>query len=392
MDDQILKTQDERKKMEQQLAYLNLTAVTFDTDLYSFDRFEGYEKSIPVNDDEDAFENTESEIARKMASFTAPKQFLTEASRGGGQEDLKLGFRESRKIVDREDEYRRRGRLNRVLSPDRYDPFSDKTPGPDERTYADVMREEELMREIAKKKEEEAARTNAEKLSAHKRRNRWYESQDRNSVKEKKEAKPDSDWDLPDSTPAIGGWDEDATPKYTPGRVGDPTPSRVADSMATPLGGGATPGAAPAAMTWDSTPKNLCSPTPAPKRQRSRWDETPGTMGSATSMEGATPSAAYTPDVTPFGGSELDTPSPGSLNLRSSYTFAVLVTDMNHRSLPLTDEELDMMLPQEGYKILEAPYSYCPIINPARKLLPEENRGRQFDMPKAMPGGIYHLL
>ncbi|CAH9102456.1 unnamed protein product [Cuscuta europaea] len=423
MDDEIQKTQEERKKMEQQLA--SLTAVTFDRDLYSSDRFEGYEKSIPVNDDEDAFENTESEIARKMASFTAPKQLLNEAPRSGGDEDHNLGFNKPSKIIDREDDYRKR-RLNRIISPERNDPFSDKTPGPDERTYADVMQEEalkrrkeDLMREIAKKKkeEEEAAKTekDGEKSSGQKRRNRWDQSQDENIVKEKKKAKSGSDWDLPDSTPGIGRWD--ATP--TPGRVGDatpsvrrnrwdetPTPGRVADSDATPSAGGATPGATPAGMTWDSTPKNLGLATPTPKRQRSRWDETPATMGSATPMEGATPSAAYTPGVTPIGGSELATPTPGSLNMRGPLTpeqhnLLRWEKDIEERNRYLTDEDLDVMFPQEGYKILDPPASYIPIRTPARKLLatptpmgtplyniPEENRGQQFDVPKEMPGGL----
>ncbi|RAL39460.1 unnamed protein product [Cuscuta campestris] len=424
MDDEIQKTQEERKKMEQQLA--SLTAVTFDTDLYSGDRFEGYEKSIPVNDEEDALENTENEIARKMASFTAPKQFLKEAPRGGGDEDQNLGFNKPSKIIDREDDYRRR-RLNRVISPERNDPFSDKTPDPNVRTYADVYNEEflkrkkeDLMNKIAKNKREEEAKAaaekenDAEKPSAQKRRNRWDQSQDENSVKEKK-AKSGSDWDQPDSTPGIGRWD--ATP--TPGRVGDatpsvrrnrwdetPTPGRLVDSDATPSAGGATPGATPAGMTWDSTPKMLGLATPTPKRQRSRWDETPATMGSATPMDGATPSGAYTPGVTPFGGSELATPTPGAINMRGpltpeQYNLMRWEKDIEERNRPLTDEELDSMFPQEGYKILEPPASYVPIRTPARKLLatptpigtplyniPEENRGQQFDVPKEMPGGL----
>nr|GMD43062.1 splicing factor 3B subunit 1 [Ipomoea batatas] len=422
MDDEIQKSQEERKKMEQQIA--SLSAVTFDTDLYSADRFEGYEKSIPVNDEEDAFENAENEIARKMASFTAPKQFFKEAPRGG-DDDENLGFNKPSKIIDREDDYRRR-RLNRVISPERNDPFLDKTPGPDVRTYADVMREEalkrqkeDLMKEIAKKKKEEEARAaekekEAEKQPAQKRRNRWDQSQDENSAKEKK-AKTGSDWDLPDSTPGIGRWD--ATP--TPGRVGDatpsvrrnrwdetPTPGRLADSDATPSAGGVTPGATPAGMTWDATPKNLGLATPTPKRQRSRWDETPATMGSATPMAGATPAAAYTPGVTPVGGSELATPTPGAINLRGpltpeQYNLMRWEKDIEERNHPLTDEELDAMFPQEGYKILEPPASYVPIRTPARKLLatptpigtplyniPEENRGQQFDVPKEMPGGL----
>lgn len=416
---EIEKIQEERKKMEQELASLN--TVTYDTDLYNPDRFGGFETSIAVDEEEDNADGMDnSEVARKMASFTAPKSYFNDMPRAG-DEDEQTGF--SRKIIDREDDYRRK-RLNRVISPERVDPFLDKTPGPEVRTYADVMKEEslkkkkeEVLREIAKKKkEEEELKEKAKEKGgvvekpAQKRRNRWDQSQDDGTAKK---AKSGSDWDLPDSTPGIGRWD--ATP--TPGRLGDatpsirknrwdetPTPGRVADSDATPSAGGVTPGATPAGMTWDATPKLSGLATPTPKRQRSRWDETPASMTSATPMGGATPSA--TPGVTPMGGADLATPTPGAINLRGAitpeqYNLLRWEKDIEERNRPLTDEELESMFPQEGYKILDPPASYVPIRTPARKLLatptpmmtpgyviPEENRGQQFDVPREMPGGL----
>ncbi|CAA3003568.1 splicing factor 3B subunit 1 [Olea europaea subsp. europaea] len=420
VDMEIQKTQEERQKMEKDLAAL--TSLTFDTDLYSTSKFDGYDKSIPVNDDEDNFDATENEIAKKMASFTAPKQFFKEPLRTGDDDEMS-GFKQPGKIIDREDDYRRR-RLNRIISPERNDPFLDKTPGPEVRTYADVMREEalkrkeeEVKREIAKKKEEEAAAKDKEKekeAEKPKKRNRWDMSQDESGGVKK--AKVGSDWDLPDSTPGIGRWD--ATP--TPGRIGDatpsisrknrwdetPTPGRLNDSDATPAAGGATPGATPAGMTWDATPKLAGLATPTPKRQRSRWDETPATVGSATPMGGATPAAAYTPGVTPVGAMDIATPTPNAIMRNAAmtpeqYNLMRWEKDIEERNRPLTDEELDAMFPQEGYKILEPPPSYVPIRTPARKLLatptpmstplysiPEENRGQQFDVPKELPGGL----
>ncbi|KAF2294154.1 hypothetical protein GH714_007933 [Hevea brasiliensis] len=408
--------------MEQELA--SLTTLTFDKELYGGTDRDAYVTSIAVNDEE--FDVGDNEVARKLASYTAPKSLLKEMPRGADEMD-DGGFKKPSKIIDREDEYRRR-RLNRVISPDRHDAFAagEKTPDPSVRTYADVMREEALKREkeetlkaIAKKKkeEEEAAKEGREttaaatKEAAPKRRNRWDQSQDDGAVAKK--AKTDSDWDLPDATPGIGRWD--ATP--TPGRLGDatpsvgrrnrwdetPTPGRLADSDATPAGG-VTPGATPAGVTWDATPKGLVTPTP--KRQRSRWDETPATMGSATPMAGATPAAAYTPGVTPVGGIDLATPTPNAINMRGAmtpeqYNLLRWEKDIEERNRPLTDEELDAMFPQEGYKILEPPASYVPIRTPARKLLatptpmgtplyaiPEDNRGQQFDVPKEAPGGL----
>ncbi|KAJ0617192.1 putative armadillo-like helical, splicing factor 3B subunit 1, TOG domain-containing protein [Helianthus annuus] len=423
VDLEIAKTQEERKIMEAALAP---NSITFDTELYDGNnRFQDYNREIPTNDDEDNADAMDNEVARKLASYTAPKSLLNDMPRGG--DDESLGFKKSQRIIDREDDYRRR-RLNQVISPERHDAFAsgDKTPKPETRTYADVMREAALKREkeetlkvIARKKKEEeenkAAGKDKESVAAppaQKRRNRWDQSQDDSGAKK---AKTGSDWDMPDSTPGIGRWD--ATP--TPGRIGDatpsmsrknrwdetPTPGRLADSDATPGGGGVTPGATPAGMTWDATPKLSGLATPTPKRQRSRWDETPATMGSAT-PGGATPAAGYTPGVTPVGGVELATPTPGAINLRGAitpeqYNLMRWEKDIEDRNRPLTDEELDAMFPQEGYKILEPPASYIPIRTPARKLLatptplgtplyaiPEENRGQQFDVPKEMPGGL----
>ncbi|GLT26082.1 hypothetical protein SLA2020_011690 [Shorea laevis] len=428
MDREIAATQEERRRKEEELT--SLTALTFDRDLYGGTDKNEYVTSIPANDEEDAnVDGMHSEFAHKLASYTAPKSLLKEVPRAEEDDNL-LGFRRPAKIIERENDYRRR-KYNRNLSPDRHDAFAagEKTPDPSVRTYAEVMREQALAREkeetltaIAKKKKEEEEATKDEKeaggaAAAPKRRNRWDQSQDDGAPAAKK-GKATSDWDLPDATPGIGRWD--ATP--TPGRVADatpsvarrnrwdetPTPGRLADSDATPAGG-VTPGATPAGVTWDATPKGLVTPTP--KRQRSRWDETPATMGSATPMAGATPAAAFTPGVTPVGGIDLATPTPSAIQLQQ----AGLLTpeqrnllrwekDIEERNRPLTDEELDAMFPQEGYKILEPPASYVPIRTPARKLLatptpmgtplyaiPEENRGQQFDVPKEAPGGLPYM-
>ncbi len=75
-----------------------------------------------------------------------------------------LGFQKPGTIYEREDDYRRR-RLDRIISPARNDAFAmgDKTPDNRVRTYADIMREQQLQREmdntmrnIADKKRKEA--------------------------------------------------------------------------------------------------------------------------------------------------------------------------------------------------------------------------------------------
>ncbi|GAU24108.1 hypothetical protein TSUD_389020 [Trifolium subterraneum] len=297
-DDEIRKTQEERKKMEQELA--SLTALTFDTDLYGASDRSSYLTSIPASEDAENLE-ADNEFSRRLPSYTGPRSIMKEIPSAEIEGDS--GLPQSRRIIDREDDYRRR-RLNQILSPDRNDPFAagEKTPDPSVRTYAEIMRDEALKREreetlraISKKKkeEEENAKAAPEKSQSQsqqlnqnqKRRNRWDQSQDEGGAKKAKT----SDWDAPELT--------------TPGR-------------------------------WDATP-------------------TPGRR------------------------------------------------DIEERNRPLTDEELDAMFPQEGYKVLDPPASYVPIRTPARKLLatptplgtplyqiPEENRGQQYDVPKEAPGGL----
>ncbi len=70
------------------------------------------------------------------------------------------------------------------------------------------------------------------------------------------------------------------------------------------------------------------------------------------------------------------------------------------RNRALSDEELDSMMPVEGYKVLEQPPGYAPIRTPARKLMatptplggtpmyqiPEEDHQQQFDVPIEIEG------
>ncbi|CAO2178872.1 unnamed protein product [Urochloa humidicola] len=429
VESELARVREERRKMEEALeagARLDASAVTFDTDIYGGvgsdpNRFAGYDTSIPAAGD-DAAED-EANPPRRLPSYTGHAIAAAELPRAPDEDGPPP--KKSQRIVDREDDYRRR-RLNQIISPERHDPFAagEATPDPAVRTYADVMRDaalqkkkEALLREMDKEMEEEEEETKEKQrkaapeqpaaAAATKRRNRWDQSQDGDAAAGAKKAKTSSsDWDAPDKAPGIGHWDA------TPGRVGDatpsvrrnrwdetPTPGRMTDADATPAAGGSTPSGA-----WDATPKlpgGLATPTP--KKQRSRWDETPS-IGSATPGSiGAAMPAGYTPGPTPFGADNLATPTPSQiasgLITPEHYHLKRYERDIEERNRPLTDEELDSMLPQVGYKILEPPGSYQPIRTPARKLLatptplgtplyaiPEENRGQQFDVPKELGG------
>jgi len=117
-------------------------------------------------DEADVGDDGRGEVARKMASYTAPRHILdnmhnpAEQRHGdggdGGDDDgdeLDDYFGKSRRIVDRESDYQRR-RLNRTLSPPRIDPFADPkasaaAPSSSQsmRTYGDAFKDAALERE-----------------------------------------------------------------------------------------------------------------------------------------------------------------------------------------------------------------------------------------------------
>ena len=151
------------KMQKQQLASLN--SVTYDTEFYDGNDRTNYFTSLPINEDDEKNDALDSEFVRRVASYTAPKSLLKEKPRidGEGESDDMGGMRRPQRIIDREDDYRRK-RLDGRISPDRHDAFAagDKTPDISVRTYADVMleqalkrKEEETLRAIAKKKKEE---------------------------------------------------------------------------------------------------------------------------------------------------------------------------------------------------------------------------------------------
>jgi splicing factor 3B subunit 1 len=292
----LARAQEERRKPEG----------AFDTDLYGAagNRFDGYVTSILASGDEDDLSAASPTLAPRLASFTGYDAVLP-----SDKEDHATNGK-SRRIIDREDEYRRR-RLHRYLSPERHDAFAagEATPDPSVRTYADVMREnvlqhrkEELLREIAKIKE---------KLNQPvKRRDRL------------------------DATAAAGAkntssaWDDDgsdlATPKKQRSRWDDEAPKKQRRSR------------------WDDE---------TPQKQRWTWE-----------------------DETPLGAEYLATPTASQIAARGStspeqYPHLPWERDFEERSRPLSDDDLDAMFRQKGYRILEPPASYQPIRTPARRLI-----------------------
>ncbi|KAM9966389.1 hypothetical protein ACTFIR_006601 [Dictyostelium discoideum] len=142
--------------------------------------------------------------------------------------------------------------------------------------------------------------------------------------------------------------------------------------------------ATPRRNRWDETPvsKPSTGVEETPKR-RSRWDETPININSGGLSGGVTPNynAMSNGGVTPIFNNMTDggvTPVYNSNNNSSSSNGnsnnknilmqtpdpyqAQLQKEIDERNRPWTDEELDSILPSEGYEILQPPANYQPVI------------------------------
>ncbi|KAL7909317.1 ARM repeat-containing protein [Trichoderma velutinum] len=300
-----------------------------DNDLYDrqeADKFAGYHTSLPMGDDDDEMGDGDN-TRRLVGQYTASREMIDEFARGDGveEDDILAGKGEkSGRITDRETDYQKR-RFNRVLTPTRADPFAEnRQAGAAENgtSYREIMELRELEREEERVKQAIKAKVNDDNdedaqptLADHDKENAEAGSTEAvTSVRKRKKR-----WDV-SSGPA-----EEEQIKEENGDEAKPKRSR-----------------------WDQTPS---VPGPdamdAPKK-RSRWDQAPS--------------------ATPMGNQGLATPMHQSQAASMPTTFG---TDISGRNMPLSDEELDLLLPgeAEGYKVLDPPPGYEPVRAPTHKMM-----------------------
>ena len=304
-------------------------------------------------------------------------------------------FGASKRIVDRESDYSKR-RLNRSVAGDAS-------------TYAERVKEAQLerekdntMKQIAQKRREEAERAAADARLAAARGD--------DAEKDALPSAPSEEPAAKRAKPAEVEWEDMPVAADAPAQ---PKPARRNRWDATPVAGDV--GAAGGGGSWDATPKIDAGGGgvgPTPKRTRSRWDETPLIRAGAAGDPNATPlgAGAFDGGATPGPGQLAGMVTPDIHGLAAQHMAAANVPmtpeqynamryerEIEARNAPLTDEDLDLMLPSEGYKILPVPDSYVPIRTPARKLMatptpyggatpgfyamPDEDRGQGFDVP-----------
>ncbi|KAJ4321925.1 U2 snRNP component prp10 [Fusarium piperis] len=328
-----------------------------DNDLYDRDgpdKFAGYHTSLPMADDDEEMEGTDN-TRRLVGQYTASRDMIDEFARGSGveEDDILAGKGEkSGRIVDRETDYQKR-RFNRTLTPTRADPFAEKRKdgaGENGSSYREIMEARELERE---------------------------EERVLQAIKAKQEGKVDDD----DAKPMLTDGDKEGAEAESAeaATAGRKRKKRwdVSSAPAEADKSEADEAAKPKRSRWDQAPAISAPGAEAPKK-RSRWDQAPS--------------------ATPMGNQGLATPVHQSSAPALPTTFG---TDVSGRNLPLSDEELDILLPgeNEGYKILVPPPGYEPVRAPAHKLMatpaaqtgfmmqdPEQVRLSGKPMPAEIPG------
>lgn len=310
----------------------------FDKDLYSSDDRDRYVTSISAQDDEDVDmdEDEDEGSGRLVAQYTATDAQRNEWAHGGAAEDDILQSKEKQaQIANRETDYQKR-RFRRELSPTR-----------EGKGFKEVMaereleREEERVRAAIEEKRQEAIKNgekNGEEDEEMTGRPALLQEKENGHDEEKAKTRKRR-WDTsPEEANGNAMTGEAATNGHAANGE-KPTRRSRWDNAAEPEANGEA--AAKPSSRWDTA---AAPDGTAPPKKRSKWDQVTFTSGSTPAVAGSNATPAQ-PIVT-FG------------------------TDISSRNAPLSDEELDEMLPSEGYKILDPPPGYEPLRAPARRVAP----------------------
>ena len=360
----------------------------FEQDMH---RSEGVSLTAPA--DKELFGDDASEVRNIDAELRDDQSALSKRLRPGGKGDVEAAMEEMKqtgaadelmqkmapqgKIKD--GEYGRKRRPFEY-SPERGDAF--KGPGTNARSYYDVMAEHNTINErqdvynkisrikdegkrvtkkqedIKKKKKLDDAQTTIS--TGTEKPESEFEKQEKAEARAKETSAATQ---APVVTPRRNRWDYSGDNSYARGAGGEtPTPNRWVEP--TPMRMGETP-----------TPRRMAG--------RSKWDEPP-TPGSVAGGE------------TPVYGTQKDpglmTPTPEISGHKMQMWR--LENELNEKNRELTDEELDRLLPAQGYEVVKAPEGYQPAKS-QRKVaaptplaeasmyykLPEQKNTKPYDLP-----------
>ncbi|KAK5655424.1 hypothetical protein OQA88_5695 [Cercophora sp. LCS_1] len=330
----------------------------WDTELYdreNGDKFAGYHTTLPGadGDEDDEMEDADGRGVRLVGQYTATRSQIDEFARGNGveEDDLLAGRGErGNRITDRETDYQKR-RFDRALTPTRADPFAaNRQAGAAEEgeSYREIMERRELERE---------------------------EERVRRAIEQKAKDGPVEEH-IPTLKDAGDKENEDtgSTEAATAGRKRK--------------------------KRWDvasTETEGSAAATQEASKKRSRWDQAPAVPILGGEVKKKSSRWDQAPSATPIGQIGLATPMHPSQSAMLPTGFG---TDAG-RYMPISDEELDAMLPgpEDGYKILDFPPGYAPVRAPAHKLMsaptpatgfmmqdPDSVRLSGQQVPKEIPG------
>lgn len=329
-------------------------------------KYDGYTRELPMGGDADEDQHIDSDglgSRRLVGNYTAPKHLLNEFANDDQDSDVIQDKNTLKQISARESDYQRR-RFERRLSPDRDDPFSttDSKDAEGTNSYANVMRQRELERE------EDRVRKEIEKRRQEGTLGDSGADIDHSQVKailSENSQITNVEVNSGDLTPPRIVVDGDKTPPR-PINEGDRTPPRTRKRRWDVV--------APKDEATETSLKEQTVPTPSETKatsKRSRWYETP-----APGITGAAKRSRWD-----------QTPAPGAQTVKQVPTSTAVLptsfgTDVAGRNLPISDEELDELLPKTGYKILIPPPGYEPIRIAAKKLVSAPENDGGFVMPE----------
>lgn len=270
---------------------------------------------------------------RLVGQYTANREQMNEYAHG--EADILLGREGAAQIQNRESDYQKR-RFNRQLSPTRADPYAQNGSNGNGANEGEGASYKEIMQQREIEREEERVL----KLIADKQAQRGNDDDNMEGVVEHK------------ATLKLENGDANGT-NGTEATVAAPRKRKNRWDNAEPAA--------------DET-ANGVKEDGAAKPKRSKWDATPGPEDAApvTKKKSRFDMAPSLGGATPVGNAGLATPMhPSQGGAVTAFGFG---TDISGRNAPLSDEELDLMLPSEGYKILPFPPGYEPLRAPAHRV------------------------
>ena len=305
----------------------------FDKELYgddSRDKFAGYNTSINVDDNDDDMEDDGND-GRLVGQYTATAAQIGEWAQGEtAEEDILRGREQQAQIANRETDYQKR----------RFDRARLEDDG-EQKSYREVMQQRELEREEERVKrileqrtqekiangdgddEMDAVEYQATLKDISPETAKPHDTVNGDAVSTPKPRARKRRWDTStEETPAVNG---EATANGVNGHANGHPDGEVAVKKS----------------RWDEA---ATINGDAAARRRTKWDRV-ASMSDAPPANGISDGGPVQPVVT-FG------------------------TDISSRNATLSDEELDEILPSEGYKILEPPPGYEPLRAPSRRTAP----------------------